>query len=782
MAAYDFRNLSAFDFEHLTRDLLQKELKIRLESFKRGRDSGIDFRQRIHARLHAVVQCKHFVDSGYSKLLSHLKRAELPKVQALKPKRYLLATSVGLTPRNKDEVAAVFAPYCQKPDDVFGADDLNNLLGMHPEVEQAHFKLWLTSTGVLEALLNSDLINESKAERQRIERRLRLYVQHGSYHRARELLEKHHYCIVAGQPGIGKSTLAEILTVAHLGHGYEVVVISNDIRDAFRLHNPTRKQLFVYDDFLGTTALEAKLHKNEEDALLRLVDSVSHGENTRLLLTTREYILNQARQVHEKLADAKIDIARCTITVDSYTKVERAAILHNHIWFSALPQEYRAALLVKKAYNRILAHENYVPRIVKWMTDPGLAASVKPSEYVERFVYNLDHPRALWEHAFDHQLSDKAQHLLMTAWTVPAVGIRDLERAFDGYRTSICTEYSISRSPNDFRHALKELEQAFLSVSMEGVEGGIEGQVVRFLHPSVIDFLEYRLGSLPREMRRLADSAVAFEQIERLWVLARSSKAYGELEENLWAASSRLFASSNVLLVKTLSGSALTARYLPRGRSREGRLRVLIRHCPSTRPEVCEGILEEHGRAYFERLKDGDRPEASGIRSLMEEVVQRGLNIGVGTEEMHRIVKDALLTDCLNTAEVECLAYLASEDPALFSSADCERLEAELHSFVEWHVSDESDKEELDRADEALSRLGALLKVPVEGTRELIAERREELDRQVAEQGDQAYDEWKDSQWVHESEEALVDSMFEVFAGDEPRDEGDEGLREDERE
>ncbi len=776
MPGYDFRTLSAFDFEHLVRDLLQKELKVRLESFKRGRDSGIDMRLRVRARLNAVVQCKHYVESGYSRLLSHLKKSEVPKVQALKPKRYVLATSVGLTPANKDELAALFAPYCQGSADVFGADDLNNLLGRHPEVEQAHFKLWLTSTAVLEALLNSDLINESKAERRRIERRLRLYVQHRSYQRARELLEQHHHCIIAGQPGIGKSTLAEILTVAYLGHGYEVIVISEDIRDAFRLHNPTRRQLFVYDDFLGTTALEAKLHKNEEDALLRLIDAVSHSENTRLLLTTREYILNQARQVHEKLANAKIDIARCTITVDSYTKVERAAILHNHIWFSELPQEYKTALLVKKSYNRILAHDNYIPRIIEWMTAPTLAGSVKPSEYVERFLYNLDHPHALWEHAFEHQLSDKAQHLLIAAWTMPEVGIRHLEEAFDAYRASICAEYNISRSPNDFRLALKELEQAFLSVTMETVEGGGQGRVVKVLHPSVIDFLEFRLAGLPREIGRLIDSAIAFEQVERLWVLARASKSYGELEEKLWAASSRLFSSPNVLLARVAYGRSSAVRYQPRGRSREGRLVVLCRQLPSARTDAGARILEEQGRAYFDWLGEGYRPSAPAIQTLMQAVTRKDLNVGACIQDMRRIVKDALLSDSLDTDELECIAYLASEDAALFSQDDRERLECEIDHYIELYVDDSNESDDLDRADGVLSQLGELLKVFVAGPKDLIEERRKELERKAEGDGDHLYDQWRDAQAEYEDEEELVDSMFDVFAGDGPlgEDQGDE--------
>jgi hypothetical protein len=44
MSNYDFRQLSPHDFEQLARDLIQARDGIFLESFKNGRDVGIDFR------------------------------------------------------------------------------------------------------------------------------------------------------------------------------------------------------------------------------------------------------------------------------------------------------------------------------------------------------------------------------------------------------------------------------------------------------------------------------------------------------------------------------------------------------------------------------------------------------------------------------------------------------------------------------------------------------------------------------------------------------------------
>jgi HJR/Mrr/RecB family endonuclease len=108
MADYDFHELSPMDFENLTRDLLQKEWGIRLETFKMGRDGGIDLRYATGSEK-LVVQCKHYVRTGFSGLLRSV-RSEAIKVQRLQPTRYVLVTSTPLSPDNKTEIVKAIGP------------------------------------------------------------------------------------------------------------------------------------------------------------------------------------------------------------------------------------------------------------------------------------------------------------------------------------------------------------------------------------------------------------------------------------------------------------------------------------------------------------------------------------------------------------------------------------------------------------------------------------------------------------------------------------------------
>jgi hypothetical protein len=113
MPNYDFKSLSPIDFEVLVRDLLQEELHVRLESFRSGRDLGIDFRYSPDAGGEIVVQCKHYADSTFAKLLSDLRKRELPKIKRLAKLKRLWG------PEGSDVLRQVYRSVMSQDVDVF---------------------------------------------------------------------------------------------------------------------------------------------------------------------------------------------------------------------------------------------------------------------------------------------------------------------------------------------------------------------------------------------------------------------------------------------------------------------------------------------------------------------------------------------------------------------------------------------------------------------------------------------------------------------------------------
>ena len=513
MSAYDFKTLSSLEFEDLTRDLLQEELQITLESFASGRDQGVDFR---HARALGgtlIVQCKHYVGSTFADLKYKVRVEELPKIRTLNPTRYILVTSLPLSKREKDVLYALLKPFVQGTGDILGQRDINNLLGRFEGVERRHFKLWLASTTVMERIFQSAIYNNSESFRQRIESRRRLYVQNCAFAAAAKILDDHRYCVITGVPGIGKTTLAEMLVVKHIKEGYDAFKIERHIDEVHGVSREGEYQLFYYDDFLGQTSLEHKLGKNEDNALIDFIYRVQRSKTHRMILTTREYILNKAQMVYEPLQRMNVAPAKCIIDLSNYTRSDKARVLFNHLYFSPISERHKQSLLTNGDYLRIIDHPHYNPRLIEYMTDMVRVMAVPSDGYVEWCAKLLDNPTEIWDHAVAHQISFASQCLLAVLTTMPrTVRLRDVEASWFSYYTQSSRRFNNTMDPNGFHKAVKELDGTFIRTTEKD-----KSITAEYHNPSIRDFMEVRMKASPSQIADLCEAACFFEQLVGIW-------------------------------------------------------------------------------------------------------------------------------------------------------------------------------------------------------------------------------------------------------------------------
>ena len=544
MTAYDFHNLSPLEFEDISRDLLQRHLGIPLEVFAPGKDEGIDLRHCSDKGRTLIAQCKHLIATGYTGLRANLKR-ERPKIESLAPARYIVVTSVQLTPNNKREIKKILSPFVLRASDILGLRELNGLLRDFPEVERTHFKLWLTSLTVLQSIVHSAAFNQTLWAKDRIRARARLYVQNKCFAIAKAMLDEHGFCIIAGNPGIGKTTLAEMLVLDHLGHGFEAFKVEHHISELKELATDGVPQIFYYDDFLGQTSFEDKLEKNEDKALISLIDKIrrSKVKAMRLILTTREYILATAKRHYGPLAEEDWHPFQCVVSLADYSRADRARILYNHLYFSDLSIDYKTALLRDPRLLSIIDHEHYSPRIIDWMTDQNKCGDCTPSQYVTQFLKRLESPQLIWQDAVDNRIQGSSRHLLLTLGSFGSeVRHSDLRRAWEAFYSFRGTRYGFTSDPLEFKRALRELDGNFISISKAGATGSM--RFVQFQNPSIKDCIESYMKRNLRDVGELCRTALFFEQLVGIWnSVWRASP--GGAPKIFWKALQRTFGASS---------------------------------------------------------------------------------------------------------------------------------------------------------------------------------------------------------------------------------------------
>jgi len=501
---YDFRALSPLDFEELVRDLLQAEFGLLFESFGPGRDLGIDFRFAT-AEGSTVVQAKHYADARSDSLVRSA-RAENDKVARLKPARYIFVTSVSLTPMLKKKLQDAIPAAPLGLQDILGRADLNNLIGRHSGVHKKHFKLWLASTEVLERILHSGVYNRTQAELDLIKAMVPKFVQNDSVSEAEAILQKNGVLIIAGEPGVGKSTLARMLVWLHAEQGWRISVI-DDIGEAFAIASEDEKRLVFFDDFLGQIQLSSDLIRRTDQRFPPFLERVRTNRNIRFVLTTRDYILRQAQAHSSRLSATKVNAAQFTLSVGHYTRATKAQILYNHIYFADISLDERRALLRDDFFLKIIDHRNFNPRLIDLLTTADYI-SVADHPIRETVQHVLDNPQELWEKPYRNHFTEEARGLMLALFfNEGRVGLQALEGAFQRMIAAMGLSIGRAEIPVKFRAALKELEGSAIA---------IEDRHVRFANPGIRDFLQ-RAVREDRFFSVAVDAATLFYELKSTW-------------------------------------------------------------------------------------------------------------------------------------------------------------------------------------------------------------------------------------------------------------------------
>jgi KaiC/GvpD/RAD55 family RecA-like ATPase len=512
MAKYDFSTLNSTDLEELVCDLMNAKQPngsgINYRTFKEGKDQGIDFLHSTEAKEFSHVgQVKHFYRTGLTKLLSLLKKDEIKKVNNLRPDKFIFATSVDLSPTNAKEIKAIFKPFIKNLSDIYGKGDLNRLIEQYDDVLERHYKLWFSDTSVLKLLLKSDLqFKSSVFEEYELQRRLRLFVKTASFEVARSLLKKFRFIIITGEPGVGKTTMAETLAYEYIRKGFKLTYIEDIVEADRALKNDKSKQLIYFDDFLGSNSIEINKAMGSETQLRRVLTSVSKLKNKMLIMTTRTFLLNAAIEESENLERFNIKANESTILIEEYTTELKEQLIRNHIEDSEITKGKKQILRSKELITFMATHKFFNPRIVEFITTTRIVQAVDDDNYAVFVKQNFNSPDIIWKHAYYKQIKPDDQWLLNTLLSFKnLVTTKLLRNAFDK-RLELEMAAGIRVDVQAFNKCMKRLLGGFIT---ERKRGALE-----FINPSLKDFLLKEVMTDAIEMNKISNSIISIDQFK----------------------------------------------------------------------------------------------------------------------------------------------------------------------------------------------------------------------------------------------------------------------------
>ncbi|MCT4574883.1 MAG: restriction endonuclease [Alphaproteobacteria bacterium] len=512
--SHNFNNLNPMDFEHLCKDLLEAERAISLEIFSKGRDGGIDLRHS-YKNGDLIIQCKHYPNSTFSDLKTSMAKEKL-KMDKLKCKKYILITSLKLTPDRKKKIKEICEPYIKSTGDIYGLEEIEAMIRKNPEIEKSHIKLWLSSAAVLEKLLRkaSDKVIEaqSKYEIKESLKQSKIYVQTKSFKDSLDKLEEDNFVIISGEPGVGKTLLARMLYLHFIEQEYQFINITSNINDAIQMisNNENVRQIFYFDDFLGQTSLIEK-GKVEDCSKIMMVINTIRDSGHKFIFTTREYILQDALSVEEKLynMEDQIKLLKYTLKLSDYEERERTLILYNHLLYYKVDKIYIKDIVKDKRYKDIINHKNYNPRLIEAFTK-NIDNDTSDFSYYNYVIDILNNPSKLWEKPFQ-KLSEESKSLVLSLWSFStgfSTSMKEVRDYFNELHRLRSKKYNFKTHIGSFNTGLKGTEGSFSITD--------EKKYIKFCNPSIIDFLNEYVKKNPEILESLLGVTLSVGQLYKL--------------------------------------------------------------------------------------------------------------------------------------------------------------------------------------------------------------------------------------------------------------------------
>ena len=393
--------------------------------------------------------------------------------------------------------------------------------------------------------------------------------------------------------------------------------------------------------------------------LIALIRFINSTKNKMLILNSRVTIYQEVQERTPEFVKCfnNNEFKLLILNINGINDIEKAKIFYNHLFFEKVPKAYIENIVDKKNYLKIIRHKNYNPRLIEYICSSKRYKTVSPEKYSEYILFNLNHPKDIWNDEYERKLQKTDRILLTTLYSLTNTQILESTLKYC-FEKRLLSESDIDTTVNNYEASISRLNKGFINI----VDNN-GNKMISVSNPSVNDYLDTRFENFSAEKEAIIKSCVHIRQMASLKTIT---------EFNHWAKDIVInHQCDSFIYDKEEQKTAFIAHYLSKHRILDNFYRKTVQTFFSSPEDF--NIFNTHPDQYFiEIVVDMLNPEFMGFYGLFDIIYNTDLEVywdGLYLEDLVKMI----------CALYEC----CFEDNAEFISEAEERIEEEIVSFYE---------------------------------------------------------------------------------------------------